>query len=107
MMATGLLALLIMRNKSLSTTILLGSLLAIDIAIVGTFFGVEEVAERLQNTSTETESRDEVTRDTVQMAKDHALTGTGAGTFTHVYPAFKGADVVTTFIYNNAHNDYR
>ncbi len=106
MMATGLLALLIMRNKSLSTTILLGSLLAIDIAIVGTFFGVEEVAERLQNTSTETESRDEVTRDTVQMAKDHALTGTGAGTFTHVYPAFKGADVVTTFIYNNAHNDY-
>lgn len=106
LMITGALALVLMRNKSRSTTILLASLLVIDIAIVGTFFGVEKVAERIQNTSAETESRPEVTRDTLAMWRDHAITGIGAGTFTHVYPAFKSEDVRAPQVYNNAHNDY-
>ncbi|MDF1762548.1 MAG: O-antigen ligase family protein [Oleibacter sp.] len=106
LMTTGLLALLLMKNKTTSTSILLVSLLVVDIAIVGTFFGVDKLADRLQNSSTETESRDEVTRDTIAMAKTHALTGVGAGGFTYIYPAFRSIDVRTTRIYNNAHNDY-
>ena len=106
LMITGGLALVLMRNKTLSTTILLSSLLVIDIAIVGTFFGVEKVAERLQNTTSETESRDEVTRDTLQIARDHLLAGIGAGTFIYSYPAYKSDDVTAIQVYNNAHNDH-
>ena len=106
LMVTGGIALFMMRNKTKSTTILLGSLLVIDIAIVGTFFGVEKVAERLQSTSSQTESRDEVTRDTLDMFKSYPISGVGAGAFTHVYPAFKGEDVRTHLLYQHAHNDY-
>ena len=89
LMVAGAIALLLMRNKTTATTILLGSLLIIDIAIVGAFFGVDKVAERLQNTSSQTESRDEVTRDTFNIFLEHPLTGIGAGTFTHAYPSLK------------------
>ncbi|WP_369982521.1 O-antigen ligase family protein [Thalassolituus sp.] len=106
LMVTGAIALFMMRNKTKSTTILLGSLLIIDIAIVGTFFGVEKVAERLQSTSSQTESRDEVTRDTLKMFKSYPISGVGAGAFTHVYPVFKGDDVRTPLLYQHAHNDY-
>ena len=106
LMVTGLLALLLMRRKTLGTTILLGSLLIIDIAIVGTFFGVEKVAERIQQTSAEHESRDEVTRDTLSLWQSEPVTGIGPGAFIATFPAFKGADITSDRYYNNAHNDY-
>lgn len=106
LMVAGAIALLLMRNKTTATTILLGSLLVIDIAIVGAFFGVDKVAERLQNTSSQTESRDEVTRDTFDIFLEQPLTGIGAGTFTHAYPSLKSSDITSTAYYNNAHNDY-
>lgn len=106
LMIAGALALLLMRNKTTATTVLLTSLLVIDIAIVGTFFGVDKVAERIQETSVEGESRDEVARDTFAMFMEYPITGVGAGNFTYVFPAFKGEDILTRQIYNNAHNDY-
>lgn len=106
LMITGGLALLLMKNKSASTTILLSSLLIIDIAIVGTFFGVEKVAERLQNSSTESESRDEVTRDTFNMWLEQPILGSGAGSYKYAYPHFKSSDVAPTWLYDYAHNDY-
>jgi O-antigen ligase len=106
LMVAGALALVLMRNKTTATTVLLGSLLVIDITIVGTFFGVEKVADRIQKTSTQTESRDEVTRDTLNMFQQYPVTGIGAGTFTHVFPSMKSEDVSLEALYNNAHNDY-
>ena len=106
LMIAGALALLLMRNKTTATTVLLTSLLVIDIAIVGAFFGVDKVAERIQETSVEGESRDEVARDTFAMFMEYPITGVGAGNFTYVFPAFKGEDILTRQIYNNAHNDY-
>ena len=106
LMLTGGLALLLMRNKSQSTTILLASLLIIDIAIVGTFFGVEKVAERLQGSSIEKESRDEVSRDTFNMWLENPLLGTGAGSYKYAYPSHKSDDVTSTLLYDYAHNDY-
>jgi O-antigen ligase len=106
LMITGFLALLLMKNKSVSTTILLSSLLIIDIAILGTFFGVEKVAERLQGTSIEKESRDEVSRDTFAMFLDSPLSGTGAGSYKYVYPHYKSDDVTSAKLYDHAHNDY-
>ena len=106
LLITGALALLLMKNKSRSTTILLGSLLIIDIAIVGTFFGVEKVAQRLQASSTTHESRDEVSRDTFNMWQQYPLMGIGAGTYEHAYPSHKSDDVTHPAIYDHAHNDY-
>ncbi len=106
LLITGALALLLMKNKSRSTVILLGSLLIIDIAIVGTFFGVDKVAQRLQASSSEHESRDEVSRDTFNMWQQYPITGIGAGTYEHVYPSHKSPDVVSARLYDHAHNDY-
>lgn len=103
---TGVMALLFFKHKTRSTTILLSSLLIIDIAIVGTFFGVDKVAERLQNTSEQTEKRDEVFRDTVTMWQSAPLTGTGASSFIYTFPKFKSEDIVDPNYVNNAHNDY-
>jgi O-antigen ligase len=106
LMITGFLALLLMKNKSASTTILLSSLLIIDIAIVGTFFGVEKVAERLQATSTNSEDRDEVSRDTFAMFLDNPLLGTGAGSYKYVFPHYKSDDIPNPLLYDHAHNDH-
>ncbi|MBL4799505.1 MAG: O-antigen ligase family protein [Oleispira sp.] len=106
LMIAGGLALLLMKNKSVSTTILLSSLLIIDVAIVGTFFGVDKVAERLQGTSIEKESRDEVSRDTFNMWLDNPILGTGAGSYQYSYPSYRSADVTTDRLYDYAHNDY-
>ena len=106
LMLTGLLALLLMRRKTLGTTILLTSLLVIDVAIVGTFFGVDKVAERIQQTSSKHESRDEVTRDTLLLWQSEPVTGIGPGAFITAFPAFKGEDITSDRYYNNAHNDY-
>ncbi|UTW48988.1 O-antigen ligase [Bacterioplanoides sp. SCSIO 12839] len=106
LMITGALALLLMKNRSRATTVLLTSLLVIDVAIVGTFFGVEKVAERLQNTSVEKESRDEVARDTYQMWQQNPALGIGAGSYQYTYPAYRSADVTVRGLYDHAHNDY-
>jgi O-antigen ligase len=106
LMFAGVLALLLMKNKSKSTTILLSSLLIIDITIVGAFFGVDKVAERLQGTSIEKESRDEVSRDTFNMWLENPILGTGAGSYRYVYPHYKSDDVTSVQLYDHAHNDY-
>jgi O-antigen ligase len=106
LLITGALALLLMKNKSRSTTILLSSLLIIDISIVGTFFGVEKVAQRLQATTSSKESRDEVSRDTFNLWQQYPIMGIGAGSYEHVYPSNKGDDIPSTQLYNHAHNDY-
>ena len=106
LMITGGLALLLMKNKSRSTTILLSSLLIIDIAIVGTFFGVEKVAERIQGSSINKESRDEVSRDTFNMWLENPILGTGASSYKYTYPSYKSDDVTSPRLYDYAHNDY-
>lgn len=104
MMITGVIALLLSRRATRSTVILLGSLLVIDIFIVGTFFGVEKVMNRLENTSTQRETRDDVNRYSVKLLDEHLLTGTGAGTFYTAFPTYREADI--RIFYDHAHNDY-
>lgn len=106
LLVTGLLALFLMKQKTITTTILLSSLLVIDVLIVGTFFGMEKLVERLETTTSEAESRDEVTLSTLGKIIDTPLTGIGAGAFTYAFPTFKHENVTTTKIYNNTHNDY-
>ncbi len=106
LLITGALALLLMKNKSRSTVILLSSLLIIDIAIVGTFFGVEKVAQRLKSTNSKSEVRDEIARDTFNIWQQQPLLGIGTGNFNDTYPSQRNNDVKTDKIVRHAFNDY-
>lgn len=104
MMATGVLALLLSRHASRSTIILLSSLIVIDIFLVGTFFGIEKVVDRLENTSSQRETRDEVDRYSLTLMSKNLLVGTGSGTFYTAFPEHRESDI--RLFYDHAHNDY-
>ena len=108
----GSIGLLLMRNAPRSTLLFLASLIALDILIVGTWFGIDQVAKRIQDTQVTrnvdnllpTEHRDEVDRKALNYAKDFLLTGSGGGTFYVMFPAYS-SDGISGF-YDHAHNDY-
>lgn len=102
----GVLALILMRKKSKSLSILLISLIVFDIAILSTFFGLEKVTERIQGSSLEYETRDEVAQDALTMFLDRPLTGHGLGSFKYTYPAYRSESVYNVQIYDHVHNDY-
>ena len=109
---TGGIGLLLMRNAPRSTMLFLASIVALDLLIVGTWFGVDQVAKRIQQTEVTTnvdnllptEDRDEVDRLALNYAKDYLLTGSGGGTFYVVFPAYSNRGI--TGFFDHAHNDY-
>jgi len=84
--------------------ILFASLIVIDLFIVGAWFGIEKVVERLEQTSATSESRDEVNEYASEMWQDHLLTGTGGGSFYSAFMRYIQADVRS--FYDHTHNDY-
>ena len=93
-------------NKSRSKSILFffASMIVVDLFLVGTWFGIDEVAQRLENTGFHRETRDEVYMDAIDIISDYSITGTGGGTFESIYPAYKDVDV--SLHYDHVHNDY-
>ena len=100
----------------LRLTIILASLLIIDVLIVAQYFGLDELQQRLVNTQIDDKIvegqlvakqniiRDEVLAYTAPLVKQYALTGSGAGTFEVIFPAVAGPDITSHF--DHAHNDY-
>jgi O-antigen ligase len=105
MITMGFFYMVFVRRVSRGTVIFFASLLIIDLIVVGNFFGFEEVAQRLQETSFDSEMRDEVARDTLVMLRDYPLTGTGAGSFYSTYPMYNSGGFGFAFV-KHAHNDY-
>jgi putative inorganic carbon (HCO3(-)) transporter len=97
--------LLAVRKISRRTIAFFASLLIVDLLVVGNFFGIEQVAQRIQQTSVGSEERGDTNRDALTMLKDFPLTGTGAGSFYAVYPMYTSAVYVDGFT-RHAHNDY-
>ena len=87
--------------------IFLASIVIIDLALIGTIFGVEQVAERIGDTMAADATPDarvffnEVLS---PMMKEFWLFGTGGGSFWTVFPAFRSEDIFVGL--RNAHNDY-
>lgn len=106
LLVAGTLSLLLMRKKSKSLIILLASLIIFDVAIMSTFFGIKQVAERIQKTSPKYETRDEVAKDAIDMILDKPLLGHGIGTFKYTYPNYRSESVYNIRIYDHVHNDY-
>lgn len=84
--------------------ILLLSVIAVDVILLGKWFGVEQVVQRIGETSLNMESRDEVVKYALPMIKDFSWTGTGAGTFWYIFPSYTQESRLGG--YNHAHNDY-
>lgn len=105
LLIAGIIGLLLSRHIArLTVIILLASLVIIDLVIVGTWFGIDEVAYRLQQTTLVTEIRDEVDINLLPYWRDYIWTGSGLGTFFAVFPYYQEHSVEGYF--DHAHNDY-
>lgn len=112
LLVTGALALLMSRRAAPAMVALIVSLVVIDVAVVGTWVGLEQVVQRVQNTDMlieqqgseeSVEQRQQAARYALALVRDFPLTGTGAGTFYGVYPRYR---VPGTLFFDHAHNDY-
>ena len=104
LLITGIIGLLLSKRATKSMVILLISLVAIDVFIVGTYFGTRRVVERIAQTTVETEDRDEVAAYALEMWKDYPVFGSGLGSFPLVFPRYSAGG--TPVAYTHAHNDF-
>lgn len=95
---------LIFRHRSQSLVLLFGSMILIDVFIISAWFGLDKLANRIEQTAGGHEGRLDVNPDAWIWFKEHWLTGSGAGSFTSVFPSFRSPDVFG--FYDHAHNDY-
>ena len=109
----GLMGIALSRNATRGTVVLLVSLIVIDVFIVGSWFGLEKLANRIEQTtflqqSNETtesvETRAEPVKYGIDLITDYPLFGAGPGSWYVVFPRYRGGDLSNFFDY--AHNDY-
>lgn len=101
----GVIGMVLQQRVTRAALLFFVSLLLIDLYLLGNWFGVDEVVERLQNTSLETETRDEVAIDSLAMWQDNFWLGTGADTFFEAY-VYGGYMQRNSLYYRHAENDY-
>lgn len=104
------------RTNRLRNSLILLSILLIDVLVISQYFGLEKLKDRVLNTrltdvvvdgevvQRANELRGEVFLDALPLALDKPLTGQGAGSFEAVFPAWVGDDIRLHF--DLAHNDY-
>jgi len=105
LIVAGVIGIALSRHATRNTVILLASLIAIDLFIVGSWFGVEKLAQRLEQTTvSDVQVREDPAAYTVALIRDYALFGSGPGTFHVAFPRYRPASVVSFYEYT--HNDY-
>lgn len=121
MLIAGAIGLALWRHATRSTVILLASLVVIDIFVVGTWFGVEKVIHRLEQTSLTRADRDSDKKRgkgeegsveervepglmALNALKEFPILGSGGGTFYVVFPKYREREI--DGYYDHAHNDY-
>jgi O-antigen ligase len=105
MLIAGVIGVALSRHATRNTVILLVSLMVIDLAIVGSWFGVEKLAQRLQETTVEdVEVREEPAKYALAIVKDYPVFGAGPGSFYTIFPRYRPETIRAFF--DHAHNDY-
>ena len=105
LLIAGVIGIALARHASRGTVILLVSLIVIDLFIVGSWFGVDKLAQRLeQTTMADVEVRQDPSAYALKIIQDYPAVGSGPGSFYTVFPRYRGPDVVALF--EHAHNDY-
>ena len=105
LLITGTLALILFKEMPRSVMLLIASLIVIDIIIIGSWVGLEQVKERLEQTTLEHENRDEIDSYSFRMWQDYPLFGAGAGSYYSVFPRYRKEDMGEGLL-GHAHNDY-
>jgi O-antigen ligase len=84
---------------------ILSSIVLVDLVVIGSYFGIEEVAQRLEQTTVaEASNRVDLYDYAVPYVRDYLPFGAGAGSFVASFLPYSGAEVVIP--YDHAHNDY-
>ena len=105
LLVAGALGLALSRHAPRGTVLLIASLVAIDVALIGTWFGVERTFQRIAETTVQNvEERVDPAVYAVQMFDDYPLFGTGGGTFYTAFTRYRGHDIDA--FYDHVHNDY-
>ena len=82
----------------------LGSLVLVDVLILGRWFGFDKLVERLEQTNPDTEGRVWSNTYTLDYLEKFPLTGSGGGSYYGIFPNFQPPDLPG--FYDHAHNDY-
>jgi O-antigen ligase len=105
LLVAGAIGLALSRHAPRGTVLLIGSLIAIDVALIGTWFGVEQTVQRIAETTVQNvEERVDPAVYAVKILDDYPLFGTGAGTFYTAFTRYRGHDIDA--FYDHVHNDY-
>ena len=105
LLIAGVIGIVLSRHATRNTVVLLVSLVAIDLFIVGSWFGVEKLAQRIEATTmADVQEREEPAAYTVAMIRDYPAFGAGPGTFYVTFPRYRPETIVSFFDW--AHNDY-
>jgi len=104
------------KTHRLRNGLILASLLVIDVLIVSQYFGLDKLVDRIASTQLQAvvvdgqtiqaanELRGTVYEQALPLAKEHWLTGHGAGTFEVLFGKYAGPEI--TLHFDHAHNDY-
>jgi O-antigen ligase len=105
LLIAGAAGIVLSKRATRNTVVLLASLVAIDLFIVGSWFGVEKLAQRIEQTTMgEMQVREEPASYALEIVKDYPVFGSGPGAFYITFLKYRPETVVNFFDY--AHNDY-
>lgn len=116
LLLVGGLFVLIEKEHRLRNSLILASLIVIDVLVVSQYFGLEKLKDRLTNTRLNdvvvngevvqqaNELRGDVFGYAIPLLLERPLVGQGAGSFEAVFPKYPGEDIRLHF--DHAHNDY-
>jgi len=114
MLVVGFAGIALMRKTAPQTIALIASLVVIDVLVVGTWVGLEQVVDRIEGTeltvaqggvSESVEARTEGGRTALAMVRDFPVFGTGGGSFYNVFLSYRTPDYGLSYI-DHAHNDF-
>ena len=100
----GGLAIALARRFSPRLGLLLLSLLVVDAVILGQWFGLDQLVERLEEMAPEGRQRLEVSARSSHVLRDFPLTGSGGGSYYSIFTYYQ--DPAVPGYYTHAHNDY-
>ncbi|MBO7006349.1 MAG: O-antigen ligase family protein [Pseudomonadales bacterium] len=100
----GLIGLWTFRSVGRKVMIFFGSLLAIDVFLIGAFYGIDKLQARFEQLDSSLNLRTFLNEHSWLALQDHWLFGSGVGSYYAVYPSVR--DHLTFGHVQHAHNDY-
>ena len=105
LLIAGTIGITLSRYATRNTILLLASLIAIDLLVVGSWFGVEKLAKRIEDTTMQdVELREEPPKYALDLVRDYPAFGAGPGSFYLAFAPYRQQSI--TAFFNHAHNDY-